>query len=100
MKPVFNSQYWNFRYLTLLFIGFLLIWFSFFDDHSLLTRYQLHKQHSDLRQQIEQLQEETRKVEQQIQALETDPARFERLAREAYGMRRPGEVIYEFRSKP
>lgn len=100
MKPVLNPLNWTFKFLAMLFVGFVLIWVGFFDNHSLLTRYQLHKQHTELLKRIELLKEETRKVEQKIEALENDPAQLERIAREEYGMRRPGEVIYEFRGSP
>lgn len=99
MKPVFNPLQWKSRFLLFLLAGFVLIWIGFFDDHSLLTRYQLQKQHSDLKQQTELLQAETKILEEKIEALENDPAQLERIAREEYGMRRPGEVIYEFRER-
>ncbi len=42
------------------------------------------------------LQEDARRLEARVEALEHDPRTLERLAREEWGMIRPGEVLYRF----
>jgi cell division protein FtsB len=42
------------------------------------------------------LQEEARRLELRVQALEEDPRALETLARERFGMIRDGEVLYRF----
>jgi cell division protein FtsB len=74
------------------------LWLLFFDSHSLLQRYRWH-------QELEQVSEENRQLRLQIQQLETKLDQplsdevVERIAREQYGMKRPGETIYRIESK-
>jgi cell division protein FtsB len=71
----------------------LLVWITFFDSHSLLRRYQWH-------QELEQLTQENERLRQDIQRLETkldqplSDDTVEEIAREEYGMKRPGETVY------
>jgi cell division protein FtsB len=46
--------------------------------------------------ELEALQEETRRLELRVMALEEDPRALETLARERFGMIRDGEVLYRF----
>lgn len=79
-----------------LLLGALLlvaVWVAFFDSHSLLRRaqwtYELHTKQAEnerLSTELEQLQEQLKSVE--------SPEVIERVAREQYGMRRPGETVY------
>jgi cell division protein FtsB len=43
---------------------------------------------------ITQLRLEIDSLQKEAEALETDPAAQERVAREAFGMLRPGEILY------
>ena len=79
----------------LLLGGLLLIglWVSFFDSHSLLRRarwtYELHTKQTEnalLERELDVLEEQLKSVE--------SPEVIERVAREQYGMRRPGETVY------
>lgn len=75
-------------------IAFVVVWITFIDTYSLMTRYQLTRQKAQLEARTEQLTEETRILEQKIEDLETNPDLLERIAREEYGMRKPGETVY------
>lgn len=76
----------------------LLLWITFFDSHSLLRRYSWHAEH-------ERLQQENARLEAQIDELQKQLARplsdetVERIAREEYGMSRPGETVYRVESR-
>ena len=70
-----------------------IVWVTFFDSHSLLKRVQWHWEAQSLRAENERLHENIRSVERQLEALESD-ATIEELAREEYGMHRPGETVY------
>lgn len=81
------------RGLLLAAVIALAVWVAFFDSHSIQKRLRFRQQHArltaendSLRRQIEALQEK----------LQTPPAdsTIERIAREEYGMRRPGETVY------
>lgn len=50
----------------------------------------------ELQKQNDQLASQNEKLEQEILALRDDPRLAERRAREAAGLARPGEVIYQF----
>ncbi len=92
---ILNPLRWKRSYLYGVLIGFLVLWFGFFDNYSLWTRYSLNQERAGLEQEIERMQEETRILEARIESLENDAAYLERIAREEYGMRREGEVIYQ-----
>lgn len=78
------------------FIGLALLtvlWVAFFDSHSLLKRAQWHWEAQSLEAENEQLREETQALEGQIKALEAEST-IEEIAREEFGMHRPGETVY------
>ncbi len=94
-----NPLRWKKSFLIGLLAGFLVLWFGFLDTYSVYTRFQLNKEKSELKQEIELLMQETRVLESQIKELETNSFQFERIAREEYGMKKPGEVIYEIKDR-
>lgn len=69
------------------------LWFAFFDSHSLARRIAWHHE-------SRQLLEENARLQQEIDILEARLAQplsdevIEKIAREQYGMRRPGETVY------
>ncbi len=75
------------------------LWFTFFDSHSLVKRVRWH-------QEVVRLAEENETLRQQIEVLEERLAEplsdevIEKIAREEYGMRRPGETVYLVEKKP
>lgn len=72
---------------------FMATWLTFFDSHSLAKRIGWHRE-------LGQLQEENAYLRSEIERLEEEVARglsdemVEKIAREEYGMRRPGETVY------
>lgn len=75
---------------VLVFVG---LWVLFFDTHNLLQRarwtYELHET------QVEnaRLQDELEVLQEQLESVDA-PDVVEQVAREQYGMRRPGETVY------
>jgi cell division protein FtsB len=55
---------------------------------------QLKRQVKEERRAIEELKVQLDSLQQQAQALEHDPATQERVAREQFGMIRPGEILF------
>ncbi len=84
----------------LLLGGALLVlgWVAFFDSHSLLRRarwtYELHAKKAE----NARLEGELEKLQQALESVDT-PEVTERVAREQYGMRRPGETVYPVKSE-
>ena len=100
MNPsLLNPFRWKKTYLMGLLAVFLMVWFGFLDTYSLYTRYQLNKEKTDLIRNTEVLRSESIILEAKIEAIETNPLLLEKIAREEYGMRKPGETVYRVREK-
>lgn len=87
------------RRLLLLGAAALAVWIGFFDSHSVYRRVQWHREYRALVAENERLARETRRLEAQLRAAPTDET-IERIAREQYGMRRPGETVYRVIPRP
>jgi cell division protein FtsB len=92
-----NPLRWNKKVLLVLLGGFIFIWVAFLSTYSLLARYKLHRRYKHLQKQTRQLQADTKTLKQKIDKLKTDPALTKRLAREKYGMKKPGETVYKIK---
>ena len=77
----------------------LVIWFLFVDVYSLKTRWDLGQQKKELIQKTEELKNESKTLEQDIQKLENNPDLIEKIAREEYGMKKPGEKVYKIKKE-
>ncbi len=81
------------RWIAAVVVIFLLLWIAFFDSHSLLRRYTWHAEYERLQQENQRLQRETERLRGELAEPLTDE-RIEQIAREEYGMIRPGETVY------
>ncbi len=68
-------------------------WFAFFDSHSLVQRLEYRAEAEALAAQRDRLQTEIEGLQYSLDAGLSDEV-IERVAREQYGMRRPGETVY------
>ncbi|HYE94721.1 MAG TPA: septum formation initiator family protein [Rubricoccaceae bacterium] len=77
----------------------LALWVAFFDSHSIARRV-------DYALELRRVREENARLEAEIADLERrldtglDAALIEEVAREQYGMRRPGETVYRVEEAP
>ncbi len=94
-----NPLNWRKSFLLLILGGFIFVWFAFIDTYSLWTRYQLSERKEDLKEKTRQLETETTELRHKIENLRSDSALLERIAREEYGMRKKGDVVYKIRKK-
>ncbi|MEX2402537.1 MAG: septum formation initiator family protein [Balneolales bacterium] len=94
-----NPLRWKKTFLVGLLALFLIVWFGFFDTYSLYTRYQLNMEKNELIKNTEELRAESEILEEKIEAIESNPLLLEEIAREEYGMRKPGETVYRVREK-
>lgn len=85
------------RRLVLVVGVFTLLWITFFDSHSLLKRISWHHEQAELRAENESLAAEIERLEREIEKGLSDEV-VEQIAREDYGMRRPGETVYRVRT--
>ena len=75
----------------LLFAGYIAM---FGGEYSVLEVRRVRQEQQRLQQQLIELESENDSLENWVQKLEFDSATIERLARERYGMVRPGELLY------
>lgn len=71
----------------------LALWVAFFDSHSVLRRIVYARELDRLTEENAALEAETAALAAQLEA-GLDDETLERVAREEYGMRRPGERVY------
>lgn len=76
-------------------IGVPLLSFALFSQRGLLARIGLEAERRDLRSDIEALQAKRDSLREYIRRLENDTVLIEQIARERYGMVRPGETVYK-----
>jgi cell division protein FtsB len=96
-SDLLNPLRWKKSFLAFLLGAFVVIWFSFIDVYSLKTRWDLHQKKSDLKVKTDNLAEKSEELKKKIDALENDSALLEKIAREEYGMRKPGETVYKIK---
>lgn len=94
---IFNPLYWKKSFLIGILVGFIVIWFAFFDSYSLYTKYQLNSQKNDLIERTHELEIKTEELNEKISELENNTDLLEKIAREEYGMRKPNETVYKIK---
>ncbi|HKK25570.1 MAG TPA: septum formation initiator family protein [Gracilimonas sp.] len=90
-----NPLRWKKSFLVILLAAFVVAWFTFIDTYSLKTRWDLYTQKEDLKERTEELNNRSEELKVKIERLNEDPALLEKIAREEYGMRKPGETVYK-----
>jgi cell division protein FtsB len=78
-----------------LLVTFVVVWFAFIDSYSLKTKWDLYSQKQELKERTEELNNASEELRVKIEQLDKDPALLEKIAREEYGMRKPGETVYK-----
>lgn len=73
------------------------VWFGLFSGYGALTRSSLETDCNAIRTQIEAQQSTADSLHKYIKALLYDTIEIERIARERYGMIKPGEKVYIIR---
>lgn len=83
-------------WLIPVFVAFILINFVF-SEFGIINIISLKMERSDLRSKILQEKHKRDSLRSRIQCLEQDSTEIERLAREYYGMLKPGESLYLYK---
>ncbi len=94
---VLNPLRWRKSFLITILVAFIVVWILFIDTYSLYTRYELHQKKNDLIERTTELKTETASLEQKIEELTKNTDLLEKIAREEYGMRKPGETVYRIK---
>jgi cell division protein FtsB len=89
----------NKRAMLGIVLGTPLVLFLLFGGHGIVQRVRLQEQKSELEAKIQQAETETKELQVQSRALDTDKKAIEKVAREKYGMIRDGETVYRIRKK-
>lgn len=76
----------------------LAAWLLFFDSHSLLKRYRWNQELDRLQSENAQLRDDIDRLQTNLDAPLSDSL-VEHIAREDYGMKRPGETVYRMEPK-
>lgn len=87
---------WCRRYITLVFVGLLAlyVYVLFFNDNSYGHLRELHSEIKRLEKEKQENRDTLEKYHDLNQLLLSDKNELERVAREKYGMQRPGEDVY------
>lgn len=92
-----NPLNWRKSFLISILLFLMVLWFGFIDTYSIRTRIQLANERNDLVTETERLQHDTAVIKENLDNFLENPGLLEKLAREEYGMRKPGETIYRIR---
>lgn len=84
----------NRKKALILLAGTLAVVYLLFDNKGIIKRIGLEVQRQQMVEKVEEAQKETLRLQAQKKALEGDKKTIEKLAREKYGMSRPGEKVY------
>lgn len=79
-----------------LIAGFVLLLLQdIFGTHGVLAMRRSQAEARKIQQEITQLDRENRKLQDHVKDLKTDPSTMECIAREDFGLARPGELIFK-----
>jgi cell division protein FtsB len=99
LKKIVKSAAKNKIRTIILIILFLLFLYLLFDNKGIITRIRLETQHREWIEKVKSDSAETKRLQEQIKALEGDKKTIEKTAREKYGMAREGETVYHVKKE-
>ena len=82
------------RRLLLMGIGVLAVMFGMCSDYGFITRLQLERRQGELNDSLQSSLKQIDSLSKDVYRLQYDTVQIERLAREKYGLSRPGEQVY------
>jgi cell division protein FtsB len=77
----------------------LLLLQDIFGTHGVLAMRRAQQEAANVRQEINQINEENHQLQESVKSLKTDPQAVEKIAREEMGLARPGEYIFKISPK-
>ena len=73
--------------------------FMIFSNKGFLQRVRLESEKQEINEKIAKAKEEQKLLLEQSKALDKDPRAIEKVAREKYGMVKPGETVYKVKKE-
>jgi cell division protein FtsL len=93
-RDLFRRLLRNKRLVAGLVLGVLIAGLALFGDRGFVQRFRLEGQKAELEQKIREAEAEQKRLQQESRSLDSSSATIEKVAREKYGMTRPGESVY------
>jgi len=95
LKRIATKASKNKRRTILLVLLFFLVLYLLFDNKGIIKRLKLESEHKEWIEKVNADSTETKRLQEQVKALEGDKKTLEKTAREKYGMAREGETVYQ-----
>ena len=73
---------------------FFIVWMTFFDSNSFISQFRLSSKLSELRNEKGYYEEKIKEVNEERQALFSNPQQLQKFARETYRMKKKTEDLY------
>ncbi len=94
-KSVFKTR----RRAILVIVGTLLVSYVFLNNRGIIARIRLERQRQEMIEKVRAAEEETKRLQSYLKALDGDKKTIEKVAREKYGMAREGETVYKVKKQ-
>ncbi len=86
-------------YIGIFFVILLLLWIFFTPNRGILALFRSQKEIEKLQTENKRLEQEKMALQEEINRMQNDPAFLEEKARKEYGMLKENEVLYIFKKK-
>ncbi|MEK6757232.1 MAG: septum formation initiator family protein [Bacteroidota bacterium] len=90
-KRVFKTK----RRALIVIGGVIVLSYVLFNNRGIIARIRLENERQVMIEKVRAAEEETKRLQAYQKALEGDKKTIEKVAREKYGMARPGETVYK-----
>ena len=90
-RRVFKTR----RRALLTLAGVLIVAYVLFNNRGIIARIRLEHERQVMLEKVKTAEEETKKLQSYLKAVEGDKKTIEKVAREKYGMAREGETVYK-----
>jgi cell division protein FtsB len=98
-KKVFQKIWANKKLTAFLVVSIAAILFALFSTRGVLQRVRLEREKSEWKRKIEDARAEQDRLKKLSRDLDTSQRAIEKVAREEYGMIKPGEKVYRVRKE-
>lgn len=99
LKRIAKKAAKNKKRTLIIVLFFILLLYLLFDNKGILKRLSLESQHDEWIEKLKADSLESKRLKDQIKALEGDKKTIEKVAREKYGMKREGETVYQVKKE-